>query len=77
MNRKKIKLSTPEMVADFINVCSKYKYDINLYDGKNVINAKSITQGKEIEVEIITKDKSAYASFIEDMFIEDMRKFEV
>ncbi|RAZ93538.1 HPr family phosphocarrier protein, partial [Klebsiella oxytoca] len=34
MNKKKIKLSTPEMVTDFINVCSKYECDINLYDGR-------------------------------------------
>lgn len=42
MNKKKIKLSTPEMVADFINVCSKYECDINLYDGRNVLDAQSI-----------------------------------
>lgn len=42
VNKKKIKLSTPEMVADFINVCSKYECDINLYDGRNVLDAQSI-----------------------------------
>ncbi len=34
----KIKLSTPEMVSDFIIVCSKCDWYINLYDGKNVIS---------------------------------------
>lgn len=81
MNRLKIKLSTPEMVCDFINVCSSSKYDdydINVYDNSNVIDGKSIvgifaiTQGKEIETKIITDDKSVISSFI-----EDMRKFEV
>lgn len=78
MNRLKIKLSTPEMVCDFINVCSKYDCDINLYDGRSVIDAKSIVgvfaiaQGKEIEVQAISSDKSVISSFI-----EDMRKFEV
>ena len=38
MNRLKIKLLTPEMVSGFINVCSKYECDINLYDGRNVID---------------------------------------
>jgi len=78
VNKKKIKLSTPEMVADFINVCSKYECDINLYDGRNILDAKSIIgvfgvmQGKVIEVQAISSDESVISSFI-----EDMRKFEV
>lgn len=78
MNRMKIKLSTPEFVANFINTCSKYECDINLYDGRNIIDAKSligvfmVTQGKIIEVQAISSDKSVISSFI-----EDMRKFEV
>ena len=78
MNRLKIKLSTPETVCDFINVCSKFDCDINLYDGRSVIDAKSIVgvfaiaQGKEIEVQAISSDKSVISSFV-----EDMRKFEV
>ena len=78
MNRKKIRLTTPEMVSGFINVCSKYECDINLYDGRNVIDAKSIigvfaiAQGKVIEVQAISSDKSVISKFI-----EDMRKFEV
>lgn len=78
MNRKKIKLLTPEMVSRFINVCSKYECDINLYDGRNVIDAKSIvgvfaiSHGKIIEVQAISSDKSVISSFI-----KEMRKFEV
>lgn len=78
MNKKKIRLTTPEMVSGFINVCSKYDCDINLYDGRNVIDAKSIigvfgvAQGKVIEVQAITSDESVISSFI-----EEMRKFEV
>lgn len=78
MNKIKIKLSTPETVCDFINVCSKYECDINLYDGRSVIDAKSIVgvfaiaQGKAIEVQAITADESVILKFI-----NDMRKFEV
>lgn len=78
MRKIKIKLLTPELIANFINICSKYDCDINLYDQRNVIDAKSIigvfavTQGKEIEVQAITSDESVISSFI-----EDMRKFEV
>ncbi len=78
MNKIKIVLSTPEMVSDFINVCSKYDCDINLYDGRNIIDAKSIigvfavTQGKVIGVQAISSDESVISRFI-----KDMRKFEV
>lgn len=66
------------MVSEFINVCSKYECDINLYDGRSAIDAKSIigvfaiTQGKVIEVQAISSDESVISSFI-----EDMKKFEV
>lgn len=78
MNKKKIRLTTPEMVSGFINVCSKYECDINLYDGRNILDAKSImgvfgvAQGKVIEVQVISSDESVISSFI-----EDMKKFEV
>lgn len=77
MHRTKIKLATPELIAEFINICSKYECDINLYDERNIIDAKSIigvfavTQGKVIEVQAISSDESVISSFI-----EDMRKFE-
>lgn len=78
MHRKKIKLTTPELIAEFINICSGYDCDINLYDQRNVIDAKSligvftVSQGKVIEVKAISSDKSVISSFI-----EDIRKFEV
>ncbi len=78
MNRKRIKLSTPEMVSDFINVCSKYECDINLYDGRNVIDAKSIigvfaiAQGKVIDVQAISSDEGVISRFI-----GDIKRFEV
>ena len=78
MQKIKIKLTTPEFIAEFINTCSRYDCDINLYDGRNILDAKSligvfaIAQGKTLEVRIISSDKSVISSFI-----EDMRKFEV
>lgn len=78
MNRKKIRLTTPEMVSGFINVCSKYECDINLYDGRNVLDAKSIigvfgvAQGKVIEVQAITNEEDVITNFI-----NDMKQFEV
>lgn len=79
MNRVKNKLSTPEMVCDFINVCSKYENcDINIYDESNIIDGKSIigvfaiTNGKQVEVKAISSDESAVLSFA-----KDIKKFEV
>ena len=78
MNKLKIKLSTLEMVSDFIKVCSKYDCDINVYDGSIIVDAKSIigvfsiVQGKEIEVQGITNDKNVVSGFI-----NDMKNFEV
>ena len=78
MNREKIKLSTPEMATEFINICSKYECDINLYDGSNVIDAKSIIgvfnvpQGKVIEVQMISSNEDTIISFM-----NEIKKFEV
>ena len=78
MNKEKIKLSTPEMATYFINICSKYECDINLYDGSNVIDAKSvigvfnIPQGKVIEVQMVSSNEDAIVNFL-----NDIRKFEV
>ena len=78
MQRIKIKLSTPELIAEFIKICSKYDCDINLYDGRNILDAKSligvfaIAQGKPLEVQIISSDENVIYHFI-----NDMRKFEV
>lgn len=78
MNKIEIKLHSPELIEEFVNICSDYSCDINLYDGKNILDAKSligvfaIAQGKILEVQAITPDESVISSFI-----EDMRKFEV
>ena len=78
MNKLKISLHTAEQVAKFVDICSKYECDINVYDGRIGLDAKSIiailgiNQGKVIEVQAITSDESVILRFI-----EDMRKFEV
>ena len=78
MQKIKIKLTTPEFIAEFINTCSRYDCDINLYDGRNILDAKSligvfaIAQGKPLEVQIISSEESVISSFI-----GDMKKFEV
>lgn len=69
MNKTKIKLQSPEQVTDFINLCSKYNNDINLYDGSVVIDGKSIIgvfsiqERKEIEVEMLGPDLEEIRDF--------------
>ena len=78
MNRIKIKLESPEQVTGFINLCSKYNNDINLYDRSMVIDAKSvigvfgIQMGKEIEVEMLGADKGEIKEFV-----NNVRKYKV
>lgn len=78
MNKIKIELNRPELITEFIEICSKYDCDINIYIGKTIIDAKStvgvfgITPGKIIKVQAMTNNESVISSFV-----EDMRKFEV
>ena len=78
MNKTKIKLDSPEQVTDFINLCTKYNNDINLYDGSVVVDAKSvigvfgIQAGKEIEIEMLGADKDEIKEFM-----NKIREYEV
>ena len=78
MSRRKIKLVTPEDITDFVNMCSKYECDVNIYDGSTIVDAKSmigvfsIQQGKVIEVQAITHDENVIVEFL-----ENIRKYEV
>lgn len=78
MNKIKIRLFTAEETTEFVNICSKYDCDINVNDGRILLDAKSIISiysvatGKIIEVQAITSNKSVISRFV-----EDMRKFEV
>lgn len=73
MHRIKIKLTTPEMTVDFIDTCTGYQCDVNVYDGSKVIDAKSlvgvfsIEQGKVIEVKAISSNEEIIVNFIRDM----------
>lgn len=78
MSRTKIKLATPEDITDFVNICSRYECDVNIYDGSTTVDAKSIIgvfsiqQGKVVEVQAITSDENVVVEFL-----ENIRKYEV
>lgn len=69
MKRITIEFNAPEEVADFINICSKYISDINIYDGHIAVDAKSIismfkiAEGKHIEVEMVSCDENEVKRF--------------
>ena len=73
MNKLKIKLKTAEDTATFIRICNKYISDINVYSGSIKIDAKSIvgmysmTDGKEIFVEIISPDENEVNKFKQEV----------
>jgi phosphotransferase system HPr-like phosphotransfer protein len=74
----KIRLATPELVGEFINICSMYKCDINVYyknsvlDGKSIMAIFDIPQGEIIEVQAISSNENVVVNFI-----NNMKKFEV
>lgn len=78
MNKKRITLRTPEEIAEFINISSSFTSDINVWNGHIVIDAKSIvsmfgiTDGKIIDVEIISSDNKEI-----ERFIDEISRFEV
>lgn len=78
MYKMQIRLSTPAIVHEFVCICSKYECDINLYDGRNVFDAKSIVScisidsGKNLKVQAISSNEDVVVNFI-----NDMKKFEV
>lgn len=78
MKSIEIKFKTPEDTTEFINICSSFISDINIYDGSIAVDAKSIvsvfaiSQSKVIRVEMISEDKDEI-----NRFIDKIRKFEV
>ncbi len=62
MKTVNIKLSLAENVKNFVNIVSKYPYEIDLRSGRHVVDAKSILGifsldlGKPITVEIYSDD---------------------
>lgn len=56
MKKLRIKLSTPKDVEEFVNIASKYDYDIDLRSGVVYIDAKSflgvMTMGLERELDV-------------------------
>ena len=57
MDPMKIKLNNPKEVEEFVNIASKYDFDIDLKSGQTYLDAKSflgvLTQALEREMYVI------------------------
>ncbi|NLJ66149.1 MAG: HPr family phosphocarrier protein [Clostridiales bacterium] len=75
MKTVNVKLTLAEDVKNFVNIVSKYPYEIDLRSGRHVIDAKSILGifsldlSKPIVVEIYSDDCDDLLEEIEDFVI--------
>ena len=78
MKTVQISLNSIDKVKAFVNEISKFDCDFDLVSGRYVIDAKSIvgvftiSQGKEVEVEINSSNEDEIVGFL-----NDIRKYEV
>lgn len=79
MNKRlKINLNEVSKAQDFVRICSKYEEDINVYSGRQIIDAKSLlgifslNLSENIETEILTVNNETA-----ERFQTEMAQFEV
>lgn len=78
MMRKKIRISTIEDTRRFVEICSHYEDEINVYSGRYIIDGKSImgilslNLLEPVEVEILSNNEISLNSFA-----KLMKQFEV
>jgi phosphotransferase system HPr-like phosphotransfer protein len=72
-----VKLSTIENVKDFVNIVSKYDYEIDLKSGRYVVDAKSIMGifsldlMNKIEVTVHSDECGDLMEELADMIVEE------
>ena len=75
MKKVTVSLASINDVKSFVNIVSKYDFDVDLISGRYVVDAKSIMGifsldlSKPIDVEVITDDC--------DSFIDEIKPFTV
>lgn len=76
MKAVNIKLSLAENVKSFVNIASRYPYDIDLRVGRHVVDGKSILGifsldlSKPIKMEIHSDDCDAFLKEIQRFIVE-------
>lgn len=69
-------LSSINDVKDFVNIVSKYDFDVDLTSGRYVVDAKSIMGifsldlGKPIKVEVHSDDCDAFLAEVKNFIVD-------
>ncbi len=73
MHKEKIRLATLEEIREFVDICTGYECDINIYSGNRMADAKSIlgvsciAAGKEVMVQAVSSNEDIIVKFINDI----------
>ncbi len=76
MKQFKLMLSSINDVKDFVNIVSKYDFDVDLTSGRYVVDAKSIMGifsldlSKPIEVEVHSDNCDAFVAELKKFVVE-------
>ncbi len=73
MKKVLVNLSASQQIKEFVNIISKYAFDMDLRSGKYLVDAKSILGifsldlSKPVELELLTDDNSEIEKFMNDI----------
>ncbi len=73
MKKIMVNLSASQQIKEFVNILSKYSFDMDLRSGKYLVDAKSILGifsldlSKPVELELLTEDTEETDKFMADI----------
>lgn len=73
MKKVMVNLSASQQIKDFVNILSKYSFDMDLRSGKYLVDAKSILGifsldlSKPVELELLTDNEEEINKFMADI----------
>lgn len=73
MKKVMVNLSASQQIKEFVNVLSKYSFDMDLRSGKYLVDAKSILGifsldlSKPVELELLTDNEEEINKFMADI----------
>ncbi len=73
MKKVMVNLSASQQIKEFVNILSKYSFDMDLRSGKYLVDAKSILGifsldlSKPVELELLTDNEEEINKFMADI----------
>lgn len=73
MKKVMVNLSASQQIKEFVNILSKYSFDMDLRSGKYLVDAKSILGifsldlSKPVELELLTNNEEEINKFMADI----------